>query len=150
MSMQEIDSFFAYGTLMCEDIMKEISACRLSHVPGIVRGYSRRSVRGEYYAGLIPSEDGRVEGVVYRHLPNSTWERLDRFEGNMYQRSLGSVGKLGLASSGPFSAWLHPAASTIQPTSPASPSLPGEKMARSRADEQVFRQSRTLSSRNRS
>jgi hypothetical protein len=40
---------------------------------------------------------------------------------------LGSVGKLDLASSGLFSAWLHPAASTIKPISPASPSLPGEK-----------------------
>jgi hypothetical protein len=40
---------------------------------------------------------------------------------------LGSVEKLDLASSGLFSACLHPAVSTIQPTSPASPSLAGEK-----------------------
>jgi hypothetical protein len=40
---------------------------------------------------------------------------------------LGSVGKLDLASSGLFSACLNPAASTIKQTSPASPSLPGEK-----------------------
>ena len=45
------------------------------------------------------------------------------------------------SSSGPFSAWLHPAVSTIKPTSPASPSLPGEKTARSRADDGVFRKS---------
>ena len=54
---------------------------------------------------------------------------------------LGSVGKLALASSGPFSVWLHPAPSTIKPISPASPSLPGEKTARSRADGGLFRQS---------
>jgi len=54
---------------------------------------------------------------------------------------LGSVGKPDLASSGPFSARLHPAVSTIEPTSPASPTLPGEKIARSRADDGVFRQS---------
>ena len=48
---------------------------------------------------------------------------------------LGSVGKPDLASSGPFSTWLHPAVSTIEPTSPASPSLPGGKIARSRADD---------------
>ncbi len=52
-----------------------------------------------------------------------------------------SVGKPDLASSGPFSACLHPAASTIKQTSPASPSLSGEKIARSRADDGVFRQS---------
>ena len=56
----------------------------------------------------------------------------------------GCVGKLDLASSGPFSAWPHPAASTIEQTSPASPSLPGEKTARSRADDGVFRQSLVL------
>jgi len=54
---------------------------------------------------------------------------------------LGSVGKPDLASSGPFSTWLHPAVSTIEQTSPASPSLPGEKTARSRADDGVFRRS---------
>ena len=50
------------------------------------------------------------------------------------------VGELDLASTGPFSGWLHPAASTIKPTSPASPSLPAEKMARSRADDGILRQ----------
>ena len=54
---------------------------------------------------------------------------------------LGSAGKVALASSGPFSTWLHPAPSTIKPISPASPSLPGEKIARSRADGGLSRQS---------
>ncbi|MCH8217545.1 MAG: hypothetical protein IH892_12345, partial [Planctomycetes bacterium] len=54
---------------------------------------------------------------------------------------LGCVGKPDLASSGPSSAWPHPAPSTIEQTSPASPSLPGEKIARSRANDGVFRQS---------
>jgi len=40
---------------------------------------------------------------------------------------LGSVGKVALASSGPFPTWRHPAPSTIKPISPASPSLSGEK-----------------------
>jgi hypothetical protein len=39
-----------------------------------------------------------------------------------------------------LSAWLHPAVSTIKQTSPASPSLPGEKIARSRADDGILRQ----------
>ena len=55
----------------------------------------------------------------------------------------GSVEKPDLASSGPFSTGLHPAVSTMEPTSPASPSLPGEIIARSRADAGVSRQSLT-------
>jgi len=49
------------------------------------------------------------------------------------------VGELDLASSGPFFARLHPAVSTIKPTSPASPSLPDKKIARSRADDGILR-----------
>jgi gamma-glutamylcyclotransferase (GGCT)/AIG2-like uncharacterized protein YtfP len=81
-------NLFAYGTLMCDDIMQEVSGCRLSQVPGILIGYSRRSVKGEYFPGLVPDEEGRVEGVVYSNVPDSAWDRLDRFEGEIYARRL--------------------------------------------------------------
>ena len=77
---------FAYGTLMCDDIMREVSDCRLSSMPGILRGYSRRSVKGEHYPALLPDPDGCVEGLLYWNVPDSAWRRLDRFEGNMYAR----------------------------------------------------------------
>ena len=85
---EEMENLFAYGTLMCEDIMGEVSGCRLSYVPGTLKGYSRRSVKGERYPALVPHEEGRVEGVVYRNVPDSAWARLDRFEGKMYARQL--------------------------------------------------------------
>ena len=75
-------------------------------------------------------------GGVYRLDLNSQPPEAVSEEAN-----LGSVGKPDLAPSGPFSAWLHPVPSTIKPISPASPSLPVEKMPRSRADDGVFRQS---------
>ena len=81
-----MDHLFAYGTLMCEDIMEEVSGCRLSHDPGTLKGYSRRAVRGESYPALMPDEIGLVGGVVYRDVPDAAWERLDRFEGEMYAR----------------------------------------------------------------
>ncbi|MEW6668489.1 MAG: gamma-glutamylcyclotransferase family protein [Thermodesulfobacteriota bacterium] len=81
-------NLFAYGTLMCEDIMEEVSGVPLSHVPGTLKGYSRRSVKGEHYPGLVPDAEGSVEGVVYRDVPDSAWDRLDRFEGEMYARRL--------------------------------------------------------------
>ncbi len=73
---------------MCGDIMGEVSGCRLSAIPGILRGYSRRSVKGEHYPALLPDADGRVEGVLYRDVPDSAWRRLDRFEGDMYARQV--------------------------------------------------------------
>jgi len=83
-----MENLFAYGTLMCDDIMREVSGCRLSHVPGTLKGYSRRSVKVESYPALVPDKEGRVEGVVYRNMPNSAWDRLDRFEDEMYARQL--------------------------------------------------------------
>ena len=71
---------------MCEDIMEEVSGCRLSCLVGMVWGYSRRAVKGEHYPALVPDGEGCVEGVVYRNLPVSAWARLDRFEGEMYMR----------------------------------------------------------------
>jgi gamma-glutamylcyclotransferase (GGCT)/AIG2-like uncharacterized protein YtfP len=83
---EEMKNLFAYGTLMCDDIMREVAGCCLSHVPGILKGYRRRSIQGEHYPALVPDVEGRVEGVVYLNVPNSAWERLDRFEGEMYAR----------------------------------------------------------------
>jgi gamma-glutamylcyclotransferase (GGCT)/AIG2-like uncharacterized protein YtfP len=77
---------FAYGTLMCEDIMREVAGCRLPNVRGKLRGYSRRIVKGELYPALVQDEAGQVSGLVFRDVPPAAWERLDRFEGEMYRR----------------------------------------------------------------
>ena len=81
-----MENLFAYGTRMCDDIMREASGCRLSHVPGTLKGYTRRAVKGEQYPALVPDAGGQVEGVVYRDVPDAAWDRLDRFEGEMYVR----------------------------------------------------------------
>lgn len=83
---EEPNHLFAYGTLMCEEIMNEVSGRRLSHAPGTLAGYRRYSVRGEHYPGIVPEEGAHVHGVVYWDVPPAAWERLDRFEGDMYAR----------------------------------------------------------------
>lgn len=85
------NNLFAYGTLLCEDIMERVSGCRLSYEPATLKDYSRRSVRGEHYPGIIPQVGAFVEGAVYLDVPDSAWQRLDRFEGDMYTRRLVQV-----------------------------------------------------------
>jgi hypothetical protein len=39
----------------------------------------------------VPDAKGRVDGLVYMDVPHSSWVRLDRFEGEMYERSIVQV-----------------------------------------------------------
>jgi gamma-glutamylcyclotransferase (GGCT)/AIG2-like uncharacterized protein YtfP len=79
-------NLFAYGTLMCDDIMYEVTGCYPDSVYAVLHGYSRRSVKGEHYPALVSDRHGRVEGLVYRDVPALAWERTDRYEGEMYFR----------------------------------------------------------------
>lgn len=79
-------NLFAYGTLMCEEIMYEVSGCHLKYEPGTLSGYGRRSVDGEDYPAITADRESAVDGLVYLDVPGSAWDRLDRFEGEMYER----------------------------------------------------------------
>lgn len=80
------DNLFAYGTLMCEDILLEVTGTHFSHLPGTITGFNRYGIRGETYPGLVVEESASVMGVVYRNISAAAWKRLDRFEGEMYEK----------------------------------------------------------------
>ena len=48
-------------------------------------------VKGEHYPALVPDAAGHVDGVVYLNVSGASWERLDRFEGDMYSRRIVQV-----------------------------------------------------------
>ncbi len=81
-------NLFAYGSLMCADIMAEVSGIgALSSEPSVLAGFERRCVKGEDYPAIRARTGRRVEGVLYRGLPAGAWARLDRFEGELYRRA---------------------------------------------------------------
>lgn len=77
---------FAYGTLMCDDVMQDVSGLQLTCVPAVLHGYRRLRVKGEHYPAIVPDAASVVDGVVYENIPHSAWILLDRFEGDMYAR----------------------------------------------------------------
>lgn len=81
-----MENLFAYGTLMSETIMHQVSGCLPPHEPATLADYSRHAVRGELYPAIVARAGGRVDGVVYRMVDMAAWERLDRFEGERYAR----------------------------------------------------------------
>jgi gamma-glutamylcyclotransferase (GGCT)/AIG2-like uncharacterized protein YtfP len=82
---------FAYGSLMCADIMARVAGGAPMGEPASLSGYVRHPVHGEEYPGIVPAPRGAVSGILYRDLPASAWVRLDAFEGDRYVRRQVSV-----------------------------------------------------------
>lgn len=79
-------NLFAYGTLMCEDIMRDVSGVRQSGLYGGLSNYRQYNVIGEEYPAMVQANGSVVNGLLYVDVPKSAWLRLDRFEGDMYLR----------------------------------------------------------------
>ncbi|MBD2859693.1 gamma-glutamylcyclotransferase [Spongiibacter sp. KMU-158] len=77
---------FAYGSLMCEDIVSEVAGEPLLCEPARLEGFVRRAIKGEEYPGMIALEGESVPGAIIRNVSGAGWQRLDAFEGEMYDR----------------------------------------------------------------
>ena len=80
-------NIFAYGTLMISEVMYAVTTSEFRFKNGILRGYARFTVKGEPYPGIIPATDAVTEGVIYFDVDELSLERLDAFEGDLYQRT---------------------------------------------------------------
>lgn len=86
MSDYKIECLFAYGTLIFAEIMAEVVGFRPQGSAAVLGGFRRFRLRNEQYPAIVPAREGRVEGMVYRGIGESAWRRLDRFEGEIYER----------------------------------------------------------------
>lgn len=77
---------FAYGTLMCDEIMTSVTGVSSNAIPTVLEGYQRFRIKHEVYPGIISNKGQLVEGMLYHDLPLFAWDNLDRFEGALYIR----------------------------------------------------------------
>ena len=80
-------NIFAYGTLMIPDVMYAVAAHEFRFKNAILRSYARFTVKGESYPGIIPVTGAFTEGIIYFDVDELSLERLDAFEGDLYQRT---------------------------------------------------------------
>jgi len=80
-------NIFTYGTLMIPDVMYAVTTRGFRFKNAILRSYARFTVKGESYPGIIPVADAVTEGSIYFDVDESSLERLDAFEGDLYQRT---------------------------------------------------------------
>jgi gamma-glutamylcyclotransferase (GGCT)/AIG2-like uncharacterized protein YtfP len=77
---------FTYGTLMIPEVMYAVTTREFRFKNAILRGYARFTVKGESYPGIIPATDAVTQGIIYLDVDELSLERLDTFEGDLYQR----------------------------------------------------------------
>lgn len=79
-------NLFAYGTLMCAEIMQQVAGSLPPAAPAALGNYRRCRISNEEYPAIVGQPGAAVQGLVYLAVPAAAWLRLDRFEGEMYAR----------------------------------------------------------------
>lgn len=79
-------NLFTYGSLMCGDIMVQVSGQQPSQQTAYLDDYFCSKIHLETYPGIAPSVDNRVKGVLYFDIAPEALMRLDTFEGEYYER----------------------------------------------------------------
>ena len=79
-------NLFVYGTLMDKEIFQIVAGERPSSDQAILHGYIRKQVIGEVYPAIAERPESEVVGILYDNLSETALHRLDRFEGDQYDR----------------------------------------------------------------
>lgn len=79
-------NLFVYGTLMDDEIFQIVAGERPSSDQAVLHGYIRKQVIGEVYPAIAEQSGDEVTGILYYNLTETALNRLDRFEGDQYDR----------------------------------------------------------------
>ncbi len=79
-------SLFTYGTLMLPEVLEAVTGRTFPWQAAMLEGHARYRVRTAVFPALIPMPGERVEGRLFDGVDRATLERLDRYEGNYYER----------------------------------------------------------------
>jgi gamma-glutamylcyclotransferase (GGCT)/AIG2-like uncharacterized protein YtfP len=78
---------FSYGTLLFPEVLSAVTGCHLEGKTAVLDDYACYLVKGEAYPGITPERHASVEGVVYTGIGDAHFKKLDRFEGDLYERA---------------------------------------------------------------
>ena len=77
---------FSYGTLQFPQVLSAVTGCHLQGSKAVLDDYACYLVKGRVYPGIIPEHGANVAGLVYAGIGEAHFRKLDRFEGELYER----------------------------------------------------------------
>ena len=95
---------FCYGTLQFPVILHEVAGVWLTGEPAVLDDYACYVVRGEVFPGIYPQPGATTSGVVYNGLGVVHLQKLDVFEGDIYERRRVCVSN---AAGNPLQTWTY-------------------------------------------
>jgi gamma-glutamylcyclotransferase (GGCT)/AIG2-like uncharacterized protein YtfP len=81
-----LQRLFAYGTLQVPDILQAVVGQRWQGEPAVLSGYACYRVSNKPYPAIVVDPAGAVAGVLYSGVSTRDLERLDSYEGELYER----------------------------------------------------------------
>ena len=85
MSNPRSRSLFVYGTLRDAALVVELTGRQFAQIPATLDGYRRVEPDGDY-AWIEPHGNAHVDGIVLCSIDERSMERLDAYEGDLYER----------------------------------------------------------------
>lgn len=79
-------TLFCYGSLEFAEVMRAVTGRSFAHERGRLDDWQRRRLRGRSYPGLRPRAGTSTPGTVWHGIDPGSAARLDRFEGDLYER----------------------------------------------------------------
>jgi gamma-glutamylcyclotransferase (GGCT)/AIG2-like uncharacterized protein YtfP len=95
---------FSYGTLQFPAVLAAVTGCHLEGDQAVLDEYACYLVQGKVYPGITAEPGASVEGLVYSGLGEAHFRKLDRFEGELYERVRVCVTDL---EGNPLQAWTY-------------------------------------------
>jgi gamma-glutamylcyclotransferase (GGCT)/AIG2-like uncharacterized protein YtfP len=77
---------FTYGTLLFPEVMDAVAGRTFVQMRATLAGFTRVCVRGAVYPAAREEAGGRIAGLLYLEVDAASLGRLDRFEGELYER----------------------------------------------------------------
>jgi gamma-glutamylcyclotransferase (GGCT)/AIG2-like uncharacterized protein YtfP len=90
-----MDRVFTYGTLQVPEVMEAVTGRAFPSEAAVLDGYARFIVRRQAYPGILAAPGAATPGRVYADVDAGSLRRLDRFEGDLYERRRVSVSVAG-------------------------------------------------------
>ena len=80
------DRLFCYGTLQAREIIGAVTGLTLAGENALLHGFSCYRVKNAVYPGITNNPADSVTGTLYEGVDDVALEKLDVFEGEMYER----------------------------------------------------------------